>query len=49
MQKTPFLEILPKADFWGKDATKDPKPCFRPALAELGCTAKCFVTINFSL
>jgi pPIWI_RE module N-terminal domain/RNaseH domain of pPIWI_RE len=41
-KKLAFLEILPKADFWGKDANKDPKPCFRPALAELGCIAKCF-------
>ncbi len=41
-KKLAFLEILPKADFWGKDAKKDPKPCFRPALAELGCTTKCF-------
>jgi hypothetical protein len=41
-KKLAFLEILPKADFWGKDAKKDPKPCFRPALAELDCVTKCF-------
>jgi hypothetical protein len=41
-KKLAFLEILPKADFWGNDANKDPKPCFRPALAELGCVTKCF-------
>lgn len=41
-KKLAFLEILPKTDFWGNDAKKDPKPCFRPALAELGCVAKCF-------
>lgn len=36
-----ILEIIPKSHFW-KDAKKDPKPCFRPALAMLGCIAKCF-------
>lgn len=30
-----LIEILPKKHFW-KDAKKDPKPCFRPALAMLG-------------
>ncbi|MDZ8036038.1 pPIWI_RE module domain-containing protein [Nostoc sp. DedSLP04] len=35
-QKTlTLIEILPKKHFW-KDARKDPKPCFRPALAMLG-------------
>jgi pPIWI_RE module N-terminal domain/RNaseH domain of pPIWI_RE/MID domain of pPIWI_RE len=41
-KKLAFLEILPKTDFWGNDAKKDPKPCFRPALAELDCVTKCF-------
>lgn len=36
-----LVEILPKENFW-KDATKDPKPCFRPALAMLG-----YVTDHF--
>ncbi|MEG3875477.1 pPIWI_RE module domain-containing protein [Microcoleus sp. Z1_B5] len=30
-----LVEILPKDHFW-RDASKDPKPCFRPALAMLG-------------
>jgi hypothetical protein len=42
-KKLAFLEILPKDNFWGNDAKKDPKPCFRPALAELDCVTKCFV------
>ncbi|MBE9160033.1 DUF3962 domain-containing protein [Nodosilinea sp. LEGE 06152] len=35
-QKTlTLIEILPKEMFW-QDSKKDPKPCFRPALAALG-------------
>ncbi|MBD2465393.1 DUF3962 domain-containing protein [Oscillatoria sp. FACHB-1407] len=35
-QKTlTLIEILPKEMFW-QDSKKDPKPCFRPALAMLG-------------
>jgi hypothetical protein len=30
-----LVEILPKDNFW-KEREKDPKPCFRPALAMLG-------------
>ncbi len=30
-----LIELLPKEYFW-QDAAKDPKPCFRPALAMLG-------------
>ena len=36
-----LIEILPKEKFW-QDATKDPKPCFRPALAMLGCVTDHF-------
>ncbi|MGG6270502.1 pPIWI_RE module domain-containing protein [Leptolyngbya sp. AN03gr2] len=36
-----LIEILPKEQFW-QDATKDPKLCFRPALAALG-----YVTDHF--
>ncbi|MBD1944385.1 DUF3962 domain-containing protein [Coleofasciculus sp. FACHB-712] len=36
-----LIEILPKEQFW-QDARKDPKPCFRPALAMLGCVTDHF-------
>lgn len=36
-----LIEILPKEKFW-QDAVKDPKPCFRPALAMLGCVTDHF-------
>lgn len=37
-----LIEILPKAHFW-KNSKKDPKPCFRPALAQLGSVVDHFV------
>lgn len=45
-QKTlTLIEILPKKHFW-KDARKDPKPCFRPALAMLGSVTDHFEPKN---
>ncbi len=42
-QTITLIEILPKDHFW-EDATQDPKPCFRPALAKLDSVADHFVT-----
>ncbi|HLO51447.1 MAG TPA: DUF3962 domain-containing protein [Kamptonema sp.] len=37
-----LIEILPKDNFW-KNPEKDPKPCFRPALAMMGSVTDHFV------
>lgn len=37
-----LVEILPKHNFW-KNPEKDPKPCFRPALARMGSVTDHFV------
>lgn len=37
-----LVEILPKDNFW-KNPEKDPKPCFRPALARMGSVTDHFV------
>ncbi|MDJ0616457.1 MAG: DUF3962 domain-containing protein [Calothrix sp. MO_192.B10] len=42
-QTITLIEILPKDHFW-RDASQDPKPCFRPALAMLGSVTDHFVT-----
>ncbi len=41
-QTITLIEILPKDNFW-RDASQDPKPCFRPALAMLGSVTDHFV------
>lgn len=42
-QTITLIEILPKDHFW-RDATQDPKSCFRPAFAHLGSVTDHFVT-----